>query len=139
MNHNEAINAVLLELSRLGCLAARREVGLFYDQRSIFALIRLVLSVRRIPSAAELARILSPHRIGVKGEPDTQGTTPFGKSIAVEVKTRGGRLDKPQRAWRDAFVALGGLYMVARPDTDPEWRATLAALVESANNRTTIP
>lgn len=105
MTHNEAINAVLLHLSRLRCFAARREVGLFYDARG------------------------TPRHVGIKGEADVQGTTPAGKSIAVEVKTRGGCLDKPQRAWRDAFVALGGLYMVARPDTDPEWRMKLVRLV----------
>ena len=108
MTHTDAVNAVLLHLSSLGCLVARREVGLFRDVRTG-----------------------TPRHIGVTGEADVQGTAPpAGRSIAVEVKTGKGRLEHDQKLWRDAFLARGGLYAVARPDTDPEWKSSLTRLVQ---------
>lgn len=106
MNHSDSVNAVLLHLSTLGCLVARRDVGLFRDARG------------------------TPRHIGVKGEADVQGTAPpDGRSIAVEVKTGRGQLSLEQRKWRDAFVSRGGAYAVARPDTDPDWKSSLTLLV----------
>lgn len=105
MTHSDAVNAVLLHLSSLGCMVARREVGLFTDPRGY------------------------KRHIGVEGEADVQGTTPAGRSVAVEVKTGKGLLRTEQERWRDAFLARNGLYAVSRPDTDPDWKAGLSQLV----------
>lgn len=90
MNHSEAINVALLTLSELGCLAARRDVGLFRDHRG------------------------NPRRIGITGEADIQGTMPGGRSIAVEVKTGNATQTADQKRWQAAFEARGGLFVLAR-------------------------
>ena len=59
--------------------------------------------------------------IGYPGAPDIRGMVSFSDSglilaisLAVEVKTGSGRLRKNQRRWRDRFISLGGLYILAR-------------------------
>ena len=49
---------------------------------------------------------------GVPGQSDIMGCWQ-GRFIAIEVKTRTGRLSKEQRQWGAAVTACGGLYIVA--------------------------
>jgi hypothetical protein len=56
--------------------------------------------------------------IGV-GSPDLVGVLkPEGRMLGVEVKTPIGRLSHEQRLWRDAFIAAGGVYILARSADD---------------------
>lgn len=52
-------------------------------------------------------------RFGTPGAPDIRGTYK-GRSIAIEVKTKSGKLSKEQKRWRDSFVAAGGVHIVGR-------------------------
>lgn len=53
------------------------------------------------------------------GSPDLVGVLrPDGRMLACEVKTPEGRLRPEQRMWRDAFIAAGGLYILARSPED---------------------
>jgi hypothetical protein len=66
-------------------------------------------------------------RFGVPGAADVIGCKPpDGRMVAVEGKTGTGRMSKAQRAWRDRFVAAGGLFVECRDV------AELARMLEEA-------
>ena len=90
MTHNDALNLILVEFSKRGCMVARRDVGLFYDRRGV------------------------PRKIGTVGEADIQGTMPGGQSIAIEVKTGNAVRTKQQKAWAERFISIGGHYILAQ-------------------------
>jgi len=103
ISHNDAVKKALMKASSMGALVHRNEVGLFYDNRG------------------------NPRRIGVKGWPDIDGSFSVGRvthigvralPIAIEVKTSKATRTKEQKKWGDRFVSLGGVYVVARYDTD---------------------
>lgn len=104
MTHSDACRLVLLELSRLGCLAWRCDVGLFTDERGI------------------------KRKIGVTGQADIAGYAPDGAGISVEVKTGSGVLADNQKLWRNAVLARHARHHVARPD-DADWKEDLARAV----------
>jgi hypothetical protein len=56
-------------------------------------------------------------RIGPPGRADLLGVM-AGRAIAVEVKAPGGRLRPDQERWRDAFVAHGGLWVLAHSEAE---------------------
>ena len=67
----------------------------------------------RSNTGVDLARGVR-YGLGVGG-PDLIGCIrPHGRMLACEVKTPEGRLSRDQRCWRDAFVASGGAYILAR-------------------------
>ena len=106
--HTNAVKMVLLELSKLGCVAARREVGLFFAQDG------------------------SLHYIGVPGEADIQGIRPpDGRGIGVEVKIGADRPRKKQKMWAEGFRARGGIAGVCRPDKEG-WEDDLRELVNES-------
>jgi len=100
MKHNDGISLILIELSRLGCMAWRQEAGLFYDNRG------------------------GAHRIGVEGQADIIGVTKDGRAIAVEIKVGRDTLKPHQAAWAAAFSAHNGIHLVVRPDREG-WEADL--------------
>ena len=51
--------------------------------------------------------------IGIVGEADVQGVLPGGRAVAVECKSGNDVLRRRQKAWRDRFEELGGLYVLA--------------------------
>jgi hypothetical protein len=66
-------------------------------------------------------------RFGDKGSPDLMCRVPViiaGRKLAtlvgIECKSDTGKLSEDQIAWRDAHVADGGLYIVARSTDDLE-------------------
>ena len=90
MEHNDAVNHILIELSKRGYFVYRREVGLFFDMRG------------------------NKRKIGIKGEADIQGIAPGGRAVAVEVKTGKAVRRKEQKRWAERFIQIGGLYELAR-------------------------
>lgn len=103
--HTNAVTLALIELSRLGCMVARREVGLFYD------------------------RFGGAHHIGVPGEADIQGIrSQDGRGIGVEIKIGADRQRKKQNDWATAFRARGGIAIVCRPDKEG-WEDELRKLL----------
>ena len=48
------------------------------------------------------------------GIPDILGITFDGKALAVECKSSKGKLSKSQEIYKAAFIARGGVYVVAR-------------------------
>lgn len=91
MNHTNACKSAMLALSRCGVrMVTLRPVGLFTDLHG------------------------NMRRIGVIGEADVQGILQTGRAVGVEVKTGRGVENKDQIRWRDAFIANGGLYILAR-------------------------
>lgn len=49
---------------------------------------------------------------------ETEVEMAVGHSLAIEVKTGRAKLSSMQRKWRDAFEAVGGLYVLARRVAD---------------------
>jgi hypothetical protein len=67
----------------------------------------------RSNTGVDLARGVR-YGLGVGG-PDLVGCIrPTGRMLGVEVKAPEGRLSRDQKCWRDAFVAAGGAYILAR-------------------------
>ena len=52
------------------------------------------------------------------GIPDILGITYNGKALAVECKSSKGKLSKPQVIYKTAFIARGGLYVLAKSIDD---------------------
>jgi hypothetical protein len=50
----------------------------------------------------------------VPGFPDICGITIDGRALAVECKSEKGRLSKPQEIFKAAWIARGGVYVLAR-------------------------
>ena len=48
-----------------------------------------------------------------KGIPDLMAVTPSGRLVAVEVKTKTGRLSDEQKVWIDALAGSGAIAFVA--------------------------
>jgi hypothetical protein len=76
-----------------------------------------------------------PVKVGIKGQADILGFILWRGlpiAFAVEAKFQSGRLSPEQKTWRDALLARGGLYAVARdPSTIvSELRAELAKRVQ---------
>lgn len=90
LTHNDALKLMLIELSRCGCMVARRDVGLFTDWRG------------------------RPRRVGVLGEADIQGVMPGGRALGVEIKTGKAEQSKQQKAWSRRFKEMGGKFILAR-------------------------
>lgn len=108
MTHSDAVKLTLLELSALGCMAARREVGLFRDERG------------------------TPRKIGISGEADVQGIAPGGRAVGIEVKTGRASRTQQQKRWGARFTQLGGLYVVARFSEREDGRETIRAAFQLA-------
>jgi hypothetical protein len=90
IDHSTAVKFCLIKLSKQGYMVARREVGLYIDQRGV------------------------PRKIGIVGEADIQGIMPGGRAIAVEVKTGSQKQTPEQKAWMKRFMELGGKFVLAR-------------------------
>lgn len=101
MTHADAIRLTLLELSALGCMPAKRDVGLFYDERG------------------------TPRKIGIPGEADVQAVAPGGRAVAVEVKLGKATPSRDQKRWAARFSQLGGLYVLARFNDHEDGRETI--------------
>jgi hypothetical protein len=54
----------------------------------------------------------------IAGIADIVGVTIKGQALAVEVKSEKGRLSKLQEAFKSAWLARGGVYVLARDITD---------------------
>lgn len=104
MKHTDGVSLVLLELSNLGCLVWRQEVGLFYDRRG------------------------TPRKIGREGQSDILGFCPDGVGLSVEVKVGRDTVKPHQCDWANAVRARNARYSVIRPDRDG-WQADILALV----------
>ena len=52
--------------------------------------------------------------VDVNGFPDLIGISKDGKPLAVECKSEKGRLSRSQEIYKAAFIARGGLYVLAR-------------------------
>lgn len=127
--HSNAVRLALIELSKHGCIVARREVGMFFDVRSIKALTSFIMKSHRVPSESELYAILDPHRIGIPGEADIQGIRPpDGRGIAVEIKIAKDRQSKKQKTWAESFRARGGIAGVVKMDKEG-WEDEIRKLV----------
>ncbi|MDR2923472.1 MAG: VRR-NUC domain-containing protein [Treponema sp.] len=50
----------------------------------------------------------------VPGWPDISGVTFDGKALAVEVKSEKGKLSRSQEIFKAAWIARGGVYVLAR-------------------------
>jgi hypothetical protein len=57
-------------------------------------------------------------RFGIKGSPDILGVMPDGRMLCVECKSATGRQTPEQRAFGEAVIARGGVYVVARGIAD---------------------
>jgi hypothetical protein len=57
-------------------------------------------------------------KFGTPGEADIQGILKGGTFIAIEVKTKKGRLSKKQINWGKMILKFGGIYTVARSVED---------------------
>ena len=88
MSHKEETavqNKIMVELSKMGCVVFRRNVGLFYTQDG---------------------RMIT---IGQKGEADLQGHTSTGKCFYLETKTLTGAKRKEQETFVKAMRASGAI------------------------------
>jgi hypothetical protein len=104
--HTELVNRCLLVLSDLHVLCTRTERGAGW-----------------LPSGRY-------KQFGTTGWADISGTLPNSRSIYVECKTGKARLNRDQRAFRDAALKVGALHIVAR-DPD-ELRQAIARALETA-------
>lgn len=103
ISHNDAVKKALIKASSMGALVHRNEGGLFYDKRG------------------------NPRKLGVKGRPDIDGSFSAGSlpgvgvvshPLAIEIKTGSATRTIEQRKWSERFISLGGIYVLARYDTD---------------------
>lgn len=79
---------------------------------------RVRLWPRRVGVAIPLGK-QHPVRFGIPGETDLQGIiAPWGRLLAIEVKTGSGRLSKDQARFRNMIEKFGGLYVEARSVED---------------------
>ena len=62
------------------------------------------------PTGSYFTRSGTPMKVNAKGHADIIGLI-YGRALAIEVKTGSGRLNPDQKAWRDQFLAHGGLYI----------------------------
>lgn len=104
MKHSDGVALVLLELSGLGCMAARHFCGVVFTKTG------------------------QPYRLGTEGHADISGVASGGRAVAVEVKVGKDRAKPRQREWSAAWEARGGLYAIVRPDR-PGWQDELRAVV----------
>lgn len=88
-------NAILIALSEAGCLVWRQNTGAYKDKTG--RVIRYGLCV---------------------GSSDIIGLTPSGQFLAVEVKTKTGRIRPEQQRFIDAVNRAGGRAGVARSVED---------------------
>lgn len=105
LTHNDAIARALLTASKMGAMVARREVGLFYDERGY------------------------PRKVGIKGEADVQGIMKGGRALAIEIKVDKDTRKPQQEAWAKRFEELGGLYVLARYRGNENGDETIAAAI----------
>lgn len=104
MTHGDAVNLVLMELSRHGCMPMRYFSGM-------------------VPTARG-----DRYRVGTPGAADIIGCTGDGRAIAVEVKVGRDRVRPHQAAWAAAWLTRGALYAEVRPDTEG-WQLRLCELL----------
>ena len=91
MKETDIMRACMLALSEAGCLVWRNNVGVLPDRNGV------------------------PIRFGLcVGSSDLIGITPCGRFLAVEVKTKTGRVRPEQQRFIDAVIAKGGIAGVAR-------------------------
>lgn len=57
-------------------------------------------------------------RSAPKGFPDIIGVLNTGRAVAIEVKSKAGKLTKEQQAFRETFERMNGLYILARTVED---------------------
>ena len=93
MKETDIMRACMLALSEAGCLVWRNNCGSYTDPRS-----------------GSFVR----YGVGNPGGSDLIGITPCGRFLAVEVKTKTGRLRPEQQRFIDAVIAKGGIAGVAR-------------------------
>lgn len=77
-----------------------------------------VLRVERGPALEALARLAQTARRPEDVEILRQALQPFGRLVAIEVKSATGRLTREQQVFREVIEAFGGLYILARAVAD---------------------
>jgi hypothetical protein len=91
MKETDIMRACMLALSEAGCLIWRNNVGVLPDRNGV------------------------PIRFGLcVGSSDLIGIAPDGRFLAVEVKTKTGRVRPEQQRFIDTVIARGGIAGVAR-------------------------
>jgi len=101
------MNAILLQLSKDGCMVWRNNTGKF----------RAMNDPQRIVTVGQVG---SADIIGVRPiviTADMVGKT-IGQAVAIEVKTDKGRQSNAQKKWQIAWEKHGGLYVLARSPDD---------------------
>lgn len=94
----------------------QREILLVYGSRPGLRLWRANAGRALVPTANGGLR---PIQVNLPGCPDLIGfLAPSGRFVGIEVKAPAGRLRPAQGAFRDALVAAGGVYIVARSLSD---------------------
>lgn len=88
--HSALVNALMLDLSRAGCLVTKFTTGQGLTHQGY------------------------PIRFGNPGWADIIGALPDGRFLAVECKTGRGRMAHHQAAFREAVIARGGVHIEAR-------------------------
>lgn len=95
MKETDIMRACMLALSEAGCLIWRNNVGVLPDRTGV------------------------PIRFGLcVGSSDLIGIAPDGRFLAVEVKTKTGRVRPEQQRFIDAVIAKGGIAGVARSPSE---------------------
>lgn len=92
--HSKLVNEILLALSADGVLCWDNPTGVAFRCRAVIS-------------------------YGLPGSPDILAIVgPFGRFLGVEVKSGKGCLSRAQKRFRDAAIARGGVYIVARSVQD---------------------
>lgn len=92
--HTDLVNRLLIALSKRGHMVTKFTTGSGFTQYG--------------------ARI----SFGCPGWADIIGITPSGQFLAVEAKTGNATLQKNQKDFRDQVERRGGIFIIARSETD---------------------
>lgn len=104
MRESDIQNAIMIALSEAGCTVWRNNVGTGWQGRMSRTLMGSVLLDDPRPLHAGLC----------VGSSDIIGITADGRFLAVEVKTKTGRVSDEQQRFIDAVRRKGGVAGVAR-------------------------